>query len=100
MPISAATASTSIARIFRAASSAALPAMNVTREEYEPRSIGVVSVSAVTSLTSDGSRPSSSATIVASTESEPCPISIAPQKAVTPPRSTLICTSECGISFQ
>jgi hypothetical protein len=38
--------------------------------------------------------------IVASTESEPWPMSIAPQYAVTPPRSTLIWTSECGMSFQ
>src|SRR5438552_7365707 len=53
-----------MARILRAASSAALPAMNVTRDEYEPRSIGVVSVSAVTNLMSAGCRPSSSAMIV------------------------------------
>ncbi len=53
--------------------------MNVTREEYEPRSMGVVSVSAVTRRMSAGCSPSSSATIVASTESEPCPMSIAPQ---------------------
>ena len=66
-------------RIFRAASRAALPAMNVTRDEYEPRSIGVESVSAVTSRTSLGCSPSSSATIAASTVSEPWPMSIAPQ---------------------
>ena len=41
--------------------------------------MGVVSVSAVTSRMSAGRRPSSSATIAASTESEPWPMSIAPQ---------------------
>jgi hypothetical protein len=41
--------------------------------------MGVVSVSAVTSRTSAGCSPSSSATIVASIESDPWPISIAPQ---------------------
>ena len=39
--------------------------------------------------------------IAASTSSEPWPISVAPQNAVTPPlRSTLSCTPECGMSFQ
>ena len=36
-----------------------------------------------------------------STSSDPCPISVAPQNAVTPPlRSSLSCTAECGRSFQ
>ena len=84
----------------RAASTAALPAMKVTREEYDPRSIGVVSVSAVTRWMSRASSPSSSAAIWASTESEPWPMSIAPQNRVTPVRSTFSWTSEWGMSFQ
>src|SRR6266404_1451956 len=47
------------------------------------------------------SRPRTSATIEASTSSEPCPISVAPQNSVTPPpRSNFNCTPECGILFQ
>ena len=41
---------------------AALPAMRVTREEYEPRSTGVRSVSAGCTRTSMGWMPSTSAT--------------------------------------
>jgi hypothetical protein len=80
---------------------AALPVMRVTRDEYDPRSTGVRSVSAVTTRMSLGAMPSSSATTYASTESEPWPMSVEPQNTVTPPpRSILICTPECGIAFQ
>ena len=80
---------------------AALPVMSVTREEYEPRSTGVRSVSPVTMRMSSGSMPNTSATQYASTESEPCPMSIEPQNAATPPeRSSLSCTPECGMLFQ
>ena len=59
------------------------------------------SVSPVTARTSNGSIPSTSATMATSTSSEPWPISVAPQKAVTPPlRSSFNCTPECGRSFQ
>ena len=80
---------------------AALPIISVTRLEYEPKSTGVRSVSPVTRRTSSASSPSTSATIAASTSSEPWPISVAPQNAVTrPERSSCSCTPECGISFQ
>jgi hypothetical protein len=41
---------------------AAFPVMRVTRDEYEPRSTGVRSVSPVTTRMSLGAMPSSSAT--------------------------------------
>ena len=75
--------------------------MSVTREEYEPRSTGVRSVSPVTTRMSTGSMPRTSATNIASIVSEPWPMSVLPQKAVTPPeRSSLSCTLECGSWFQ
>ena len=75
--------------------------MMVTRLEYEPRSTGVVPVSPVTQRTRSVSTPSTSATIVASTSSEPCPSSVAPQNTVTCPlRSSSSCTPECGSLFQ
>ena len=49
-------------RTRRAAWMAALPVMSVTRDEYDPRSTGVRSVSAVTTRMSSGRIPSSSAT--------------------------------------
>jgi hypothetical protein len=45
----------------------------------------VRSVSPVTARTSNGSMPSTSAINATSTSSEPWPISVAPQNAVTPP---------------
>src|SRR5437867_1081790 len=61
----------------------------------------VPTVPAATTAMSEGSRPSTSATMIASTESEPWPISVDPQNTVTPPpRSHLSCTPECGIAFQ
>ena len=75
--------------------------MSVTREEYEPRSTGVRSVSAVTTRTSSGRMPRTSATTYARTESDPWPMSIEPQNAATPPpRSIFTITPECGMSFQ
>ena len=45
--------------------------------------------------------PSTSATIEARIESEPWPMSVEPQKTVTPPpRSSFSCTPDCGIVFQ
>ena len=59
------------------------------------------SVSPVTARMSNGSMPSTSATAATSTSSDPWPISVAPQKAVTPPlRSSFSWTPECGRSFQ
>jgi len=84
-----------------AACNAALPAMMVTRLEYEPKSTGPRSVSPVYRRISKVSSPRTSATMEARTSSEPWPISVAPQKRVTPPpRSNLSCTPECGILFQ
>jgi hypothetical protein len=58
-------------------------------------------VSPVMQRTLYGSMPSTSATMAASTSSEPCPISVAPQNTVTwPLRSRRICTPLCGILFQ
>src|SRR3954469_22927036 len=95
------TAAATLARRRSAAWTAALPAMMVTRLEYEPRSTGVMPVSPVTQRTTDVSTPSVSATIAASTSSEPCPISVAPQYTMTvPERSSRTCTPECGILFQ
>src|SRR5258705_5123492 len=98
---SSAAAAASMLFSFCAASIAALPAISVTRLEYEPRSTGVMPVSPVTQRTSYGSMPSTSATIAASTSSDPCPISVAPQNTVTCPlRSMRSCTPDCGILFQ
>ena len=85
---------------FFTASIAALPTMNVTRLEYAPMSTGVKSVSAATTRIASSSTPSSSATTYASSESEPCPMSEAPQNTVTrPERSARSCTALCGMSF-
>ena len=63
--------------------------------------MGVVSVSAQIRLTSSTSMPSTSATLIASTESDPWPMSICMHFAVTPPpRSTFRSTDVCGILFQ
>jgi hypothetical protein len=80
---------------------AALPAISVTREEYEPRSTGVRSVSAGCTRMSLGSMPSTSATRYARIESDPWPMSVAPQStAISPLRSARTTTPECGMSFQ
>ena len=61
-----------------AARSVAFPAINVTRLEYEPISIGVKSVSAAITRTRLSEQPSTSAAICAVIVSEPWPISEAP----------------------
>jgi len=44
--------------------------------------------------------PSSSHTIIASTDSAPWPMSLMPQNSVArPERSSFSCTADCGISF-
>ena len=94
-------ASNSSARSFSAASFTALPAIIVTRLEYEPRSTGASEVSPDTTWTSSGRIPSVSAATDASMLSEPCPISAVPHITVTPPpRSMRISAPECGIGFQ
>ena len=59
--------------------------MKVTRDEYEPRSTGAVSVSLLLILIMSRGRPRTSATDWAITVSEPWPISAAPVWTVTPP---------------
>ena len=63
---------------FSAARRAALPAMNVVRLAWAPTSHGFTAVSELTTSTRSSGTPSVSATIIASTVSEPCPISVAP----------------------
>jgi hypothetical protein len=85
----------------RAASSAALPTMKVTREEYEPLSFGTTSLSPVTTRTRARSRPSTSATVCARMVVEPCPISAAPDSTtIEPSKSSLILTVACGSPVQ
>ena len=71
---------------------------NIAAEDarvYDPRSIGVRSVSAAITLIRDKLQPSTSATICAVMVSEPCPISAAPVYTTTPPsRSILMLTVE------
>ena len=57
----------------------ALPPRKVTREPKEPASQGVAVVSDWMSLTSSMRRPSSSATIMVMTVSQPWPMSFAPE---------------------
>ncbi len=75
-------------RIFSAASRAALPAMNVVRLAWAPTSHGFTLVSELTTSTRSRGTPSVSATIIASTVSEPCPISVAPVITDTLPKSS------------
>ena len=69
----------SCSRSLSAALLTALPAMNVTRDEYDPRSTGASDVSPDTTWTSSGRTPSASAVMLASMLSEPWPISAVPQ---------------------
>ena len=95
-----ATAPCTFALSLRDASMHALPSMNVTRDEYAPRSTGVKSVSPASTRTCSSGTPSSSATTYATIESTPCPISDAPEKTATrPDRSTCSCTPDWGMSF-
>ena len=72
----------------RAAISAALPAMNVVRLACTPTSHGLMLVSLLTTSIRPSGTPSSSATIMASTVSEPWPISLAPVSSETLPKSS------------
>ena len=78
----------SSARIFSAARRAALPAMNVVRLAWAPTSQGFTAVSEFTTSTRSSGTPSVSATIMASTVSEPWPISVAPVRSETRPKSS------------
>ena len=69
---------------------AALAFMKVTREEYEPRSTGEVSLSLLLTLIMSKGRPKTSATDCATTVSDPCPISAAPVCTVTPPSMSIL----------
>jgi hypothetical protein len=72
----------------RAAWSAALPAMKVVRLACTPTSHGFTEVSLLITARRSSGMPSSSATIMASTVSDPCPISLAPVSRVTVPKSS------------
>ena len=65
-----------------------MPAMNVVRLACTPTSQGLTAVSLLTTSTRPSGTPSSSATIMASTVSEPCPISLAPVSSETLPKSS------------
>ena len=73
---------------FSAARRAALPATNVVRLAWVPTSHGRTLVSELTTSTRSIGTPSVSATIIARTVSEPCPISVAPVSSVTLPKSS------------
>ena len=58
-------------------------------------------LAALPSALASRSGPGPAATMAATTLSEPCPISVSPQKTATLPlRSSLICTPDCGMWFQ
>ena len=86
-PSSAAAMARSCARSFSAARRAALPAMNVVRLAWAPTSHGFTAVSELTTSTRSSGTPSVSATIMASTVSEPCPISRGAGDRARPGRS-------------
>jgi hypothetical protein len=62
--------------------------MNVVRLAWTPTSQGLTAVSSFTTPTRPNGTPSSSATIIARTVSDPCPISLAPVISVTFPKSS------------
>ena len=72
-----------------AAEIAAFAFMNVTRDEYEPRSTGEVSVSLLLTLIMSKGSPRTSATDCATTVSDPWPMSAAPVWIVTPPSMSI-----------
>jgi hypothetical protein len=76
-------------RSLSAARRAALPAMNVVRLACAPTSHGFTIVSELTTSTRASGMPSVSATIIASTVSEPWPISVAPVMSDTVPKSSM-----------
>ena len=77
-------------RSVSAAMRAALPAMNVVRLACAPTSHGFTAVSEFTTSTRSSGTPSVSATIIASTVSLPCPISVAPVISATLPKSSIL----------
>ena len=77
-PVISTVASSNSSRICIAAEIAAFAFMNVTLDEYEPRSTGEVSDSLDLILIKSRGRPKTSATDCATTVSEPCPMSAAP----------------------
>ncbi len=62
--------------------------MNVVRLAWAPTSHGFTDVSELTTSTRSSGTPSVSATIIASTVSDPCPISVAPVISETRPKSS------------
>ena len=62
--------------------------MNVVRLACAPTSHGLTAVSELTTSTRSSGTPSVSATIMARTVSEPCPISVAPVITDTLPKSS------------
>ena len=62
--------------------------MNVVRLAWTPTSHGLTAVSLLTTSTRPNGIPSSSATIMARTVSDPWPISLAPVMSVTLPKSS------------
>ena len=62
--------------------------MNVVRLAWTPTSHGLTAVSVLRTSTRPSGMPSSSATIMASTVSDPCPISLAPVISETFPKSS------------
>ncbi len=97
-PSSAAAPATIFPRSSSAASRAALPIMNVTRLEYDPRSIGLTSESTRWTCTRSRSTPSTSATIAASRVFDPWPMSACIEcTAIPPSMSTFRCTVDWGI---
>ena len=65
-----------------------LKAMNVVRLAWAPTSHGLIVVSELTTSTRSSGTPSVSATIMASTVSDPWPISVAPVTSETRPKSS------------
>ena len=62
--------------------------MNVVRLAWAPTSHGFTAVSLLMTSTRSTGIPSSSATIMARTVSEPCPISLAPVRSESLPKSS------------
>ena len=97
-PSRAAAPATTLPRSSSAAARAALPIMNVTRLEYDPRSIGLTSESTRWTWTRARSTPRTSATITASSVLDPWPMSACIEwTAIPPSMSTLRWTVDCGI---
>ena len=75
--------------------------MNDTREEYEPLSFGVSTLSVAMTRIRSSESESTSATTCASSVEEPCPMSDAPVRMVIPPsKSSLRLITACGSPLQ